>query len=72
MFGIKMATIIIRCDICKKEYSVRRTEEIPENCTYLTCNWCPDCEDKADDYYTEKHHFDELPIKDPNQLKLFT
>lgn len=66
-----MAKILIKCDGCKGEFQTDRTPEIPENCTYLTCNWCPICEDNADDYYNEEYHYEELPTEpDPNQIKL--
>lgn len=66
-----MEKINITCDICHNTIEVHRTEEIPEDVTELFCNWCPDCEDYADDYYTERYEY--KPIKeslDPNQLNL--
>lgn len=44
--------IIIKCRVCKKEYVVNR-HNVPLNIDRLECNWCPDCEDKAEDYYEE-------------------
>ena len=66
-----MAKSNITCDMCKKVYTVDRTEEIPPGVTELFCNWAPCCEDYADDYYNERHSFEPLPIeRDPNQLSL--
>jgi len=36
-----------------KTHEVTRTNEIPPNVVSLGCNWCPSCEDSADDYYHE-------------------
>lgn len=64
-------TIKITCDICKNSYNVHRTNEIPPEVTELFCNWCPDCEDKADDYYEERYGYSPIPEPtDPNQLNL--
>lgn len=66
-----MEKINITCDICKETVSVARTEEIPIEVTELFCNWCYKCEDKADDYYTERYGY--IPILEavnPNQIKL--
>jgi len=66
-----MEKIKITCDICKGSFDVDRTNEIPPEVTELFCNWCPMCEDDADDYYTERYGYE--PIKepeDPAQLKL--
>jgi hypothetical protein len=29
------------------------TNEIPKHVVSMGCNWCPDCEDRAEDYYEE-------------------
>lgn len=64
--------INITCDICKQTHSVVRTNEIPEEVTELFCNWCQNCEDKAQDYYDERYGYTPLPEpEDPNQIKLF-
>jgi hypothetical protein len=66
-----MRKINITCDICHKTHEVGRTSEIPEEVTELFCNWCPECEDKADDYYDERYGYDPIPEPiDPNQLTL--
>jgi hypothetical protein len=59
-----MTNIIITCDGCKKSHSVYRTNEIPTQVVSLSCNWCPECEDDADDYYEEKYNYNELENKD--------
>jgi hypothetical protein len=48
-----MATIRILCDTCGKTTEVERTKEIPKNVVLLGCNWCSDCEDKAEDVWDE-------------------
>ena len=30
--------------------------ELSEDCDLIVSNWCPECEDKADDYYEETHY----------------
>jgi len=66
-----MSTIVIECDGCGLKHGVDRTSEIPDDVTSLRCNWCPECEDSADDYYTESYVYTPIiePV-DPNQLKI--
>lgn len=45
--------INITCDTCHTTHSVDRTKEIPKNIISMGCNWCPLCEDRAEDYYEE-------------------
>jgi len=45
--------IEIHCQGCGKVHDVPRTEEIKPSVHHLVCNWCPECEDQAEDYYTE-------------------
>ncbi len=52
-----MNTIKITCETCGKIHEVRRTNEIPNNVISLGCNWCPDCESKADAYYEEWYNY---------------
>lgn len=47
------ATINITCDACSMVHSVRRTPEIPAHVISMGCNWCPNCEDRAEGYYEE-------------------
>lgn len=47
------ARINITCDTCHKTHDVDRTNEIPDWVISLGCNWCPACEDRAEDYYQE-------------------
>jgi len=69
-----MARINITCDTCHETHEVTRTNEIPKTAISMGCNWCPDCEDKAEDYYTEWYNYndeddqDKEPPIDPNQL----
>ena len=30
--------------------------ELDEDCDLIVSNWCPECEDKTDDYYEEKRY----------------
>ncbi len=52
-YQIEAREIEMRCRGCKKEYTVTRTLDIPENIDRLECNWCPDCEDQAQEDWTE-------------------
>lgn len=64
--------IPITCRACKFQFSVSRTEEIPEEVTQLECNWCPECEDENCHDYWEEYYLT-IPVpepEDPNQLKL--
>jgi len=40
------------CQTCGKAYGFE-ADEVPDNAIQGTCNWCPCCEDQADDYYIE-------------------
>ncbi|MEO9474154.1 MAG: hypothetical protein ABJG41_01425 [Cyclobacteriaceae bacterium] len=70
-----MSTMKITCDTCNTTHTVDRTPEIPSHVVSMGCNWCPKCEDKADDYYEEWYNEsdddslkgDDVP---PNQLCL--
>lgn len=50
-----MRMIKVYCN-CGKEHKVPRDSEIKSNIHFITCNWCPDCESTATDYYCEEHH----------------
>lgn len=65
-----MDTIVIECDGCGLKHGVNRTNEIPDDVTSLSCNWCPECE--ADGDYIETYIYTPIiePV-DPNQLDLF-
>jgi len=67
-----MRVIVVECENCGLKHGVNRTVEIPDDVTSLLCNWCPECEDDATDYYNEKYVYTPIvePI-DPNQLNLF-
>jgi len=66
-----MSVIVIECENCGLKHGVNRTVEIPDDVTSLSCNWCPECEDDATDYYTEKYIYTVIPEPiDPNQLSL--
>lgn len=66
-----MADIKVKCKSCGSEFNTKRTSEIPEGATKILCNFCPACDDSADDYYHEEYSFEEEPINDPNQTSLF-
>lgn len=66
-------TIKITCN-CELSHDVRRTNEIPKDVISLGCNWCPACEDTAQEPYEEWYKrsdggedIPELP-DNPNQL----
>lgn len=48
-----MQTIKITCDTCNKTWDVTRDKEAPKSAISMGCNWCPDCEDKAEEDYNE-------------------
>lgn len=59
-----MTTINISCKQCNKTYTAKRTKEIPNNVSALTCNWCPTCPEN--DYYNEEYvYFEEGEPKEP-------
>ena len=78
-----MITIKMNCD-CRKVHEVMRDKDAPKNAISMGCNWCPDCEDTAQDYYTEWYNSindddgddDNKPISPDdvpdNQLMLFS
>ncbi len=70
-----MATINITCN-CGVTTEVPRTNEIPSSAISMGCNWCPACENTAEEYYEEWYNYPEpgekkepIPIAD-NQLCL--
>jgi len=70
--------IKMNCD-CGKVHKVYRDNSAPKNAISMGCNWCPDCEDTAEDYFTEWYNFDEggnenknEPDVPDNQLMLFS
>jgi hypothetical protein len=67
-------TIKINCDTCGEIHEVKRDKKAPDNAVSMGCNWCPNCEDKADDYYDEWYNYPDPDDKgdDPNQLILFS
>ncbi len=58
-----MTQINITCETCNTIHKVERTKEIPSNVVAMKCNWCPLCEDMADDYYRE--WYSEFDSKEP-------
>jgi hypothetical protein len=54
-----MKKINITCDTCHITHSVNRTKEIPDNVISMGCNWCPNCEEKAQDYYEEWYNYND-------------
>lgn len=71
-----MSSIIkITCDTCSKSHDVHRDIDAPKDATSMGCNWCPACEDRAEDYYEEWYNFNESgesESNDPNQLVMFS
>jgi len=73
-----METIKMNCD-CGKVHEVRKDKEAPKNAISMGCNWCPDCEDTAEDYYNEWYNLNDgenenivEPEVPDNQLMLFS
>ena len=77
-----MNTIKMNCD-CGKVHELQRDSDAPKNAISMGCNWCPNCEDTADDYYNEWYNLNNndddsenktiLPFDVPdNQLMLFS
>ncbi len=48
-----MERINLTCETCGIVHDLRKTDEIPKHVFFMRCNWCPDCEDQAKDYYQE-------------------
>lgn len=63
-----MKTINITCDTCHLTIEVVRTSGIPDNVISMGCNWCPKCEDKADDYYREWYNESENNETKPDPI----
>lgn len=49
---INKMIINLICKTCNKVYEFD-SKSVPDNAIAGECNWCPICEDRADDYYTE-------------------
>ncbi len=65
-----------RCKCCKKEMPCTKTEEDPKNAIGCYVNFCPECEDKANDYLQTTSFIFPPKKSNPNnknkdQLKLF-
>lgn len=72
------STIKMNCD-CGKIHEVGRDSDAPQNAISMGCNWCPNCEDTAENYYQEWYNLDEGESEgnndddgDPNQLIMFS
>lgn len=71
-----MERIQLTCQNCKTVHDLTKTEEIPKHVFFMKCNWCPNCEDEADEYYNEwwdKNDNDGTPPPPPvpdNQLTM--
>lgn len=44
----------LTCLTCKRVYPFNSDDSIPKDAVNGECNWCPQCEDSAEDYYEEK------------------
>lgn len=44
------------CETCEQEYNVERLVDSPVNAESMKCNWCPECQDNATDYYKESYY----------------
>lgn len=70
-----MKQITLNCESCQKVWHLDKTPEIPEHVFLMKCNWCPNCEDTAEDYYNEWWDEDDndgskeqIPVDPINQL----
>ncbi len=75
---MKASEFKLICEASGCVHIMNRTSEIPDHINILRCNWCINCEDKAQDYYNEwwdeeenKIENERIPVA-PNQLKLFS
>ena len=69
------STIKINCATCGKSHTVGRDIDAPESAISMGCNWCPSCEEEAEDYYEEWYNLNEsgeIESDDPNQLVMFS
>ena len=48
-----MSVVDLTCETCMKSYEFE-PDTVPDQAIGGFCNWCPACEDKAEDYYEEK------------------
>lgn len=70
-----MSKIQLTCQTCQHVYDLNKTPELPAHVFFMKCNWCPLCEDQADDYWQEWWDEDEnannkpIPVGD-NQLTM--
>jgi len=71
-----MSRIKLHCETCNYVHDLEKTPELPAHVFFIHCNWCPLCEERAEDYYQEwwddnedGNNRKELPIPVPdNQL----
>lgn len=63
-----MERIQMTCQSCNKVYNLTKTEEIPKHVFFMKCNWCPVCEDTADDYYQEWWDEDDKDTSKPKPI----
>lgn len=48
-----MQQIRLYCEGCNTTYNLDKTSELPAHVFFIRSNFCPKCEDTAQDYYTE-------------------
>ncbi|SNR34694.1 hypothetical protein [Lutibacter flavus] len=69
--------IKINCD-CGISHEVNRDNEAPKTAISMGCNWCPKCEDTANEYYREWYNYTDDGDSntnygdDPKQLMMFS
>ena len=61
-----MERINLNCENCHTVYDFKKTNELPKHVFFMRCNWCPKCEDDANDYYKEWWDKDD---NNPNKTK---
>jgi hypothetical protein len=72
-----MEYIKLICDYCGAIFRVENEHKHPHSIKEIRCNWCPNCEDHANDVYEERLIYrkntqtNEYQSQDQNQLTLF-
>lgn len=70
-----MVSYFAICKICKQKIEFEKKDEDPKRSLGCYINWCPDCEDKADDYWQITSYIYPKPqpssSKEKSQLTLF-
>lgn len=70
-----MNEFFARCKICKKETEIEKQPEDPKSSIGCYISFCPDCENKANDYWQITSYIykdrQKSQSKNKDQMKLF-